>query len=92
MGVGASPSEVLMGRTEIFDHEVERGIAGHHLALRKQDQVRSPAQLKHGHIRPLMHRPHPDRAHELGGLFHPIRLEYDVCYPDWRPHHLRVIS
>jgi hypothetical protein len=77
--------EALMSCMKILDHEVKRRVVRNNLLLRDEDQMRSPSQLEDRHIRPLIYGPHPDRAHELGGLFQSISLEDDVPNPDRRP-------
>ena len=74
-----------MRRTEVFNHQVKRGISRDYLALRDKDEMRSSAQLKDSHLRPFMHGPHPDRVHELRGFFQSVCLKSDVPYPEWRP-------
>src|ERR1700733_7330428 len=45
--------------------------------------MRSSAQLKDGHLRSLMHAPHPDDMHEPSGFFQAVGFENDVPYPEW---------
>src|ERR1700729_399240 len=45
--------------------------------------MRSSAQLKDGHLRSLMHGPHPDDMHEPSGFFQAVGFENDVPYPEW---------
>ena len=77
--------EVLVSRTQILDHEIKRRVSWNDLVLREKYQMCTAAQLEDCHIGPLMHRPHPDRAHELRGLLQSICVEDDMPYPDRRP-------
>ncbi|HEX3603306.1 MAG TPA: hypothetical protein VHU43_04390 [Steroidobacteraceae bacterium] len=74
-----------MRRTEVFNHQVKRGISRHDFALRDKNKMRSSAQLKDGHLRPFVHGAHPNRVHEPRGFFQPVCFESDVPYPEWRP-------
>jgi hypothetical protein len=76
--------EALMRRTEVFNHQVKWGISRDYFALRAEYQVRSPAQLKNSHIRPLVHGPHPDGVHEPRRFFQAVGFKNDVPYPKWR--------
>ena len=68
----AEGAEMPVSRPQVFDHEVERRIARCHFTLRDEDQVRASAQFKHRYIRPRVHGPHSDYAHEARGIFQPV--------------------
>ena len=70
---------------EILDHQVEGGIARDDCVLCHQDEVRSSTQLEHRDAWSGVHGPHPDLAHERGGLLEPSRLENHVSDPHGGP-------
>ena len=68
----AQRGEALMRRTEVFNHQVERGIPGDYFALLRKDQMCSPAQLKDSHPRLLVHGSHTDGVHEPRGFLQAV--------------------
>jgi len=72
-----------MRRTEVFNHQVKRGISRDYFVLRDKDQMRSSAQLKNRHLRTLVHEPHPNLVHEPRGFFQAVCFKDDVPYPEW---------
>lgn len=76
-------SEALMRRAQVFYHQVKRGIFRDYFALRDQDHMRSSAQFKDSHLRPIVDGPHPHRVHEPRGFFQSVCFKNDVADPEW---------
>ena len=61
-----------MGRMQVINHEVERGITRHDFVCQHELQVRAAAHFIHGHLGCVEERAHADCAHEPNGFLHAV--------------------